>query len=45
MRLPEECSRPSEGMLILWKEDHSMILIAHMNKKDAQILAYAQSDV
>ena len=33
MRLPEECSSPSEGMLVLWKEDYSMILIANVNKK------------
>ena len=43
MRLPEECSRPSEGMLILWKEDYSMILIAYMNKKDAQSQVHTHS--
>ena len=28
MRLPEECSRPSEGMLILLREDFSPSLFA-----------------
>ena len=45
MRLPEECNRPSEGMLILWKEDYIMILIVNLNNKDANSLAYAQSEV
>ena len=45
MRLPEECSRPSEGMLILLKEDFSMILIENMNNTDANSLSYAQSEV
>ena len=43
MRLPEECSRPNEGMLILY--DFSMILIANMNNKDTNSLALAQSEV
>ena len=43
MRLPEECNRHSEGMLILL-EDFSMILIVNMNNKDANSLAYAQSE-
>ena len=45
MRLPEECNKHSEGVLILQKEDFSMILIVNMNNKDANSLAYAQSEV